>query len=502
MAAPAVIGYVAGSASGSGARVITPHGSTLPDDLMIVVFATNDIDVTQPGGWTPLYVNIDTGTLRTAIWYKVRVLGETSYSFTVSGSAGSGYGIVSVRGLTVANLVIGTGQTRAGSGGAFVNTAPSLNTVSNENLVIAFSTERTSSSESGISSVNNGFTELFWKGHDTPISVIETVWAGTKEIAVPGAVGATSITYPNTQALNGYAFQIAIPPGPPFLGVEVALWDGASEEVGYVSTWDGADETPATDILALPVTSYTIADMEADFGSEMVYWAHRGGSLDFSEMTMRAYTNAIWHGTKVLEYSCQLSSDGVFVGMHDDTLNRVTALTGFVNLQTWATLQSTPVDAPVTDGGTISRLEELLDTYGQDFVIVVEDKTYVNTTAMLDILDASMPNPTDHIIVKSIGNGTPAVPIAAHARGYKTWGYFYDGEVTTEMPTKAVNYDYLGLNYDATAPQWATALGYSKPVIAHVIPDMAAATTAIGKGAVGLQVSGVLDVVPQINILP
>lgn len=502
MVAPAIVGYVASSQAGSGARVLTPHGSTLPDDLMIVVFSTNDIDVTQPGGWTAMNTpNVDTGTLRTAAWYKVRIAGETTYSFTVSGSAGSGFAIISVRGLTVANLVIGAGQTRAASGGAFVTTAPSLNVVSDDNLVLCIATERTSSTEAGIGSVNNGFTQLFWKGHDTPISVIETIWVGTKEVDI-GAVGATSVTYTNTQALNGFAWQVAIPPGPPFLGAEVGVWDGATEDVGYVSTWDGVDETPATDILALPDGSYTIADMEADFGANMVYWAHRGGSLNFSEMTMRAYTNAVWHGTKALEYSCQLSSDGVFVGMHDDTLNRVTALTGLVNLQTWATLRSTAVDVPVADGGTISRLEDLLDTYGQDFVLIIEDKTYTHMTEMLDIIEARIPDATDRVIIKTVGAGSTTFPIAAHARGFKTWGYFYDGEVTSEMPTKAVNYDYLGLNYDAIVGNWTTALTYSKPVIAHVVPDLADASSAIGKGAVGLQVSGVLAVVPQVNVLP
>src|SRR5690606_25177983 len=105
----------------------------------------------------------------------------------------------------------------------------------------------------------------------------------------------------------------------------------------------------------------------------MVYWAHRGGSANFSEMTMRAYTNAIWHGAKVLEYSARRTADGVWIGMHDSTLDRTTALSGNVSSFNWEDLEGVAVDTPVADGGTISRIEDLISAY-PNFILMFDDK--------------------------------------------------------------------------------------------------------------------------------
>lgn len=488
MPAPTIVGYAESAVGGSGVRTVSVPSGTVDDDLLIVIFGSNDIDITPPLGWTALKSNVDTGTLRTAAFAHVRATGETTYAFTVGSSATSTWEIIALRG--VGTYSVGTDGTRAASGGAFVTTAPEITIVGNNSLVLCVSVERTSATEAGISSVNNSFTQYSWVGHHVGVSAIESIWIGQKEIDV-GASGSVSITYPNTQGSNGLAFLMQFQ-GIEVGAVEVGFWDGATELTGNVYVYDGAAEIAVTDIYAIQPAeqAYTIAQMEADFGSSvMVYWAHRGLSIQASEMTMRAYTDAIFHGFKVLEYSVQKTSDGVYVGMHDATLDRVTALTGNVSSKTWAELSGIAVDIGVADGGTISRLEDILDTYGQTHVLVIEDKTYLNLSAVIALINAHIPDATARVILKFSGNSSTSFGIAAHAAGFKTWGYFYDGEVTTEMPTKAVNYDYLGLNYNATGGNWTIALTYSKPVIAHVVPDATQGAVAVGKGAKGLQCS-------------
>lgn len=492
MATPTIVGTAESAVGGSGARTVSVPAGTADGDLLVVVFASNDLDITPPGGgtWTAVKTNVDTGTLRTSAFRHVRAAGETTYAFTVGSSATTEWTIIALRDVDVASIVIGTDGTRAASGAAFVTTAPALTVPSNDCLVLCFATERTSNTEAGIGSVNNGFTQQSWAGHHAGVSSVESIWIGYKVIDA-GTSGSVSVTYTQTQPSNGLAWLMAFPgiaPEP----VEFGLWNGTSEDSVHAYLYDGVDEIPIIEIITIPEAeqSYTIAQMDYDLAhGNMVYWAHRGLSLEASEMTMRAYTDAIFKRFKVLEYSVQKTSDGVYVGMHDATLDRVTALTGNVSSKTWAELTGIAVDTGVADGGTISRLEDLLDTYGQTHVLVIEDKTYLNLSAVIALINSHITDATARVVLKFSGNSSTSFGIAAHAAGFKTWGYFYDAEATTEMPTKAVNYDYLGMNYNASGGNWTAALAYSKPIIAHVVPDATQAAVAIGKGAKGLQCS-------------
>lgn len=493
MTTPTIVGTAESAVGGSGTRTVSVPSGTVDGDLLIVVFASNDLDITPPVGWDPIVSNQDTNTLRTAAFYHERQTGETTYAFTVPSSATSTWAIIALRG--VGTFSAGATQTRAASGGAFVTTAPAITVTEDDSLVLCFATERTTNTESGIGSVDNGFTEVLWVGHHAGVSAIESVWIGSKVIDA-GSSGSVSITYTQTQSQNGLAWLMqfhGVTLGP----VELEYWDGDEILTGSPYFYDGTDEFPIVEINALPFDqqAYTIAQMDDDIDNDvLVYWAHRGLSLEASEMTMRAYTDAIFKGFKCLEYSLQKTSDNVFVGMHDSTLDRVTALTGNVSSKTWAELDGIAVDTAVADGGTISRLEDILDTYGQTHVLIIEDKTYTNLAAVIALINAHIPDATERVILKFSGNSSTSFGIAAHAAGFKTWGYFYDGEVTTEMPTKAVNYDYLGLNYDASSGDWTTALAYAKPVIAHIVPNAEQGAIAVGKGAKGLQCSAAFSV--------
>lgn len=350
------------------------------------------------------------------------------------------------------------------------------------------------------SATPSGFTELELATTSANTGISRTaLWVGYREVD-QGATGTSDITWGS--AINPVAQSVVFEPAPVGSGThEVEVWDGSNRVVSTVWVYDGVDELPVQDILALPWRGYTITQMEQDINEgRTVYWAHRGGSVNFSEMTLRAYTNAFWHGVKVLEYSARRTSDGVWVGMHDSTVDRTTALSGTVASFTWADLDGVPVDTPVADGGTVSRLEQFLELY-PDFVLICDNKQNTNQSEFLNLLK-QVPDWQDHVIVKLDGHFTPSMAAAAKAEGFKTCAYFYDDEVDTFLPAIVDNVDYIGLNYDALQVNWDTALSYGKPVWGHVLPNMGAATTALGKGAHILQCGDVLGIVPKVNELP
>lgn len=72
----------------------------------------------------------------------------------------------------------------------------------------------------------------------------------------------------------------------------------------------------------------------------MKVYAHRGYSGKYPENTMLAFRKAIEAGADGVEMDVQLSKDGHVVIIHDETLERTTNATGFVQDYTLAELQS------------------------------------------------------------------------------------------------------------------------------------------------------------------
>ena len=59
--------------------------------------------------------------------------------------------------------------------------------------------------------------------------------------------------------------------------------------------------------------------------------AHAGGDHDWPHSTMYAFTQAALNGTDVLEMDVMLSSDGVLMVQHDNTVDRLTNDTGLIS---------------------------------------------------------------------------------------------------------------------------------------------------------------------------
>ena len=91
--------------------------------------------------------------------------------------------------------------------------------------------------------------------------------------------------------------------------------------------------------------------------------AHQGGGDEETENSTAAFANAASLGYRYLDIDLQATSDGVLVAHHDDTLERLTGLTGSVADRTWAEL----AEARLPNGEPLARFDDLLEAHPEAF---------------------------------------------------------------------------------------------------------------------------------------
>lgn len=327
---------------------------------------------------------------------------------------------------------------------------------------------------------------------------------GYEALSASGATGSRTVTFDQAATASG-GFLVSFragnwtPPAPVGLAIK------------YTSAPDTLTDgqlfyTSATDTLAVPTEIRPFpagySSVTAMLAANPFYIAHRGGSLNWPEMSLHAYTQAGFWGVGALEISVARTSDGVWFGLHDATLDRTSGTTGFVAAEhTWAEVQAYQITAAATtDPAQSTRpyatFQDIVAAYYDSHVFLVDIKdAAAYRDELLDIMDAMPGTPTDKFVSKYYGPATTWA-ISARARGYKTWGYFYEVNAGS-LATYEGFYDILGMEYGASAPTWTTITSFGKPVIGHVIADSTQATTALSRGAVGLMVSGVQQVIPR-----
>ena len=95
--------------------------------------------------------------------------------------------------------------------------------------------------------------------------------------------------------------------------------------------------------------------------------AHRGGTTLAPENTLWAYRHAFAYGVDFVEIDVRETLDGVFVSMHDATVDRTTDGTGAVAQLTWAQIEAlnaadyAPWKGTQYDPTRVPRLEEILE---------------------------------------------------------------------------------------------------------------------------------------------
>ena len=239
-------------------------------------------------------------------------------------------------------------------------------------------------------------------------------------------------------------------------------------------------------------TYNSVAQMTAD---RPFYVAHRGGSADWPEMSMTAYQNAAAWGMGALEVSVARTSDGVFFGLHDATLDRTSKISGAVDpaTLTWAHLRATyknKLNASSPAGEDYTPVSEVFASLAANHVIFVDTKYIGDARQRTDLINLMLSYaPASHWVLKSYYTDTNLATLA-HQAGIQTWGYYYARDLS-RLDATAQNWDMLGLEINASAAEWARVKAKGKPAIAFFVGDTGGRDEALAKGADGLMVNSV-----------
>jgi len=140
--------------------------------------------------------------------------------------------------------------------------------------------------------------------------------------------------------------------------------------------------------------SYNLSN--ADLKIDVI--AHRGFKNSFPQNTMLAFTSAIRRGATALECDVQITSDGVPVVFHDDTVDALTNGTGTIASLTLAQVQSLTIDEVAGTAFSDTKIptfaELLRYCKGAGLRIFPEIKKYRSQTDISlmidDVINASM----------------------------------------------------------------------------------------------------------------
>lgn len=266
---------------------------------------------------------------------------------------------------------------------------------------------------------------------------------------------------------------------------KATYWNGQEEFPTMASFWTGTEEASA-EISAMPTGYTSVASM---LTAEPFYVAHRGGSVDWPEMSLRGQTESVSRGVGALEISLSRSSDGVWFGLHDETFNRTASMTNtpLPATLTWEQINNTYPNK----GDRYYTLQELIEPWSDSHVFLIDPKyNFQRFANELGPLIKTLV-PASRVVIKYFGDNNNLAN-AAKAQGFTTWGYFYGDNIASGVfEQKQAAWDILGLDYTATQEQWDIVLAKGKPVIGHICPTNTAVNTALAKGAHGVMVSGI-----------
>lgn len=179
---------------------------------------------------------------------------------------------------------------------------------------------------------------------------------------------------------------------------------------------DRDDATAATVPSSTTVPAGSTTETTDDSPAEAVVIGHRGASGYAPEHTFASYDLALEQGADYIEQDLQLTSDGVLVVLHDDTLDRTArgpaeSCTGLVSDKTLAQLQECEVGSwfneanpgladPAFAEQRIPTMKGVLERYGTEVQYYIETKAPDAQTGMEDALlglldEAGLGSPED-----------------------------------------------------------------------------------------------------------
>ena len=472
--------------------------------------------ISAPSGWTaygpaPGTPNWPTSRLANVYYYPIKsqadlnaIPSAVTWNFSISGQRIACV-VARATGIDLDNVEdVKATTVSAGAANATSVSIGDITTVQTNTLLVGTVYHHNSVSTTSPSTTDFMSTFQEYKTATTGSTLANSgVALGFTSLSSAGATGAKTATFDTTATASG-GFLVAFkagpwtPPAP--VGLDISYTSApdtlSTGQLFYTSAVNTLS-TPA-EVRSFPTGYASISDM---LGNTPFYAAHRGGSDNWPEMSLYAYTQSGFWGVGALEISVQRSSDGVWFGLHDPTLDRTSGTTSYNAADhTWAEIQAYQITAAETNNPTqatrpYARLIDILAVYYTSHLFFIDIKDAITyRTELLDILD-SYPDSTQKFIAKYYGPATTWA-ISARARGYKTWGYFYEVNAAN-LATHQSYYDILGMEYGAQQSTWDTIKSFGKPVMGHVIVSATQATIALEKGADGLMVGGVQQVIPR-----
>jgi hypothetical protein len=230
--------------------------------------------------------------------------------------------------------------------------------------------------------------------------------------------------------------------------------------------------------------------------------AHRGSELDWPEMSLHAYEQCVARGVQALEMSLSRSSDGVWFGLHDGTLDRTSGTAGFVAAEhTWAEIRRHRISAAATtDRRQPERpyldLVTFLKRFSGSNVLFIDPKAVDSHhfPELVEIIRRHVRSPRASVVAKSEAVNTGWAELA-RAAGMRSWGFYYPKDLPpagTLFTATHPSWDLLGLDQTASSEQWRLVTSVGKPVIGHVITTRAGRDRVVGFGARGVMCADVV----------
>jgi len=513
--APTRIGYTItdpGDASGTfitlDPSVITGGSAISTGNWMVAALAfTTTSTITPPSGWTVIQPLTVIGSMQYAVYAGFRQSGDTTYTFNLNGGANTGGAILmwgDNASTNLSNWIVGSVANRTIS---TQNSAPAVTTTMAHSLLLGFSFERTSATETGIVSVT-GAAE--WAYVAQTGYQYETIDIAYLSDVTSGLTNTIYWNYSNAQSTNGAAFQMAIPGATSQIGVgypAVYRDTSGTNHQGKMFYWDG---TAAHDFSTTLERTFSPTTVSQFLAHTPWFAAHRGFSYSYPEETLYGYQGATDWGIRAIEISVQKSASGTFWCFHDATTDRTTGYSGTISSMTDSqiaalnNLGSTATANPTQPARPTAKLLDVLNIYTSTHVIFIEDKTYANTTNVLNIMDSygTSGRPSSEIFIWKVdATSSSSFYTPAASRGYHRWGYIFDSSMASSFNSAVSSgkMDMIGMDYnssDATLTSAiATANSYGVAPSGHIINSTTQRDRLLGFGMTGLMVSN-KDVVP------
>lgn len=224
------------------------------------------------------------------------------------------------------------------------------------------------------------------------------------------------------------------------------------------------------------------------------YIAHRGSGDEYPEHTMVAYEAALNAGAPAIEVSAQITADGQLVCFHDQSLDRMTDLTGAMVDYTYAEVKNairvktSDFYGPGWADQEIPLLRNVLDRLYGNCVIFLEPKTNESIVPLQDLLSERYPGAQRSVVWKQYFSN-PSIP-GRKAAGFTTWGYVDADTTDSEMDAVDASIDVWGVPHNMTDTRIGDVIDRGKPVICWEVHRRSDVTRLTGLGVQGLMCSG------------